>query len=361
MWYKTNVSSKLNILYPIIQAGMAGGPTTPEMIAAVSEGGGLGTLGAGYMAPEQIRTAIRTIKEQTSKPFAVNLFIPENTDWSVEEVQSYKEEGISLTNSFRNVLQLPEPEINTFQQSFEKQLAVIVEEGVPVFSFTFGIPNPRIIKHIKDKGIVTIGTATTVQEGIELENAGIDMVVAQGSEAGGHRGTFLNNDRQFPEQSYVGTMALVPQMVDQLNVPVVASGGIMDGRGVAASLALGASGVQLGTAFLTCRESGAHPVHKEQILSSTEESTVLTKAFSGKAARGIQNIFMTHMQDKSAAIPPYPIQNAVTKDIRKKSGEQHNSEYMSLWAGQGTRLNKSVTVAELLNSIIDQTESIISQ
>lgn len=361
MWNQTKVSNKLHIHYPIIQAGMAGGSTTPEMVAAVSESGGLGTLGAGYMAPEQIRGAIQRIKERTSQPFAVNLFIPEKNDWSIEEVQKYKEEAISLTKPFREALQLPKPLIETFQEPFKEQLAVVMEESVPVFSFTFGIPTPCTISKLKDKGIVTIGTATTVQEGIELEKAGIDIVVAQGSEAGGHRGTFLNADRKIFEQSYVGTMALVPQMVDHLSVPVIASGGIMDGRGVAASFTLGASGVQLGTAFLTCHESGAHSVHKEQILSSNEESTVLTRAFSGKTARGIRNTFITHMQDRSTVIPPYPIQNTVTKDIRKKSSELHNSDYMSLWAGQGTRLNKSITVEKLLKDIVEQTDHILKQ
>ncbi|AXF55160.1 NAD(P)H-dependent flavin oxidoreductase [Salicibibacter kimchii] len=351
MWHETKTQSLLNIEYPIIQAGMAGGATTPELVAEVSNSGGLGTLGAGYMAPEQIRSAIQAIKALTDAPFAVNLFIP-SPKYSKGEEQSYIETGLKLTERYRQNFNLEKPQVHQVEEDFDEQLNVILEEKVPCFSFTFGLPSADAIQKLKDRAITTLGTATTVNEAIELEKAGIDIVVAQGSEAGGHRGTFLAPSM---EQAMIGTMALVPQIVDHVSVPVIASGGIMDGRGVAAALMLGASGVQMGTAFLTCQESGAQDVHKQKILHSSEADTILTKAFSGKEARGIANPFMEEMAEHHDAIPPYPIQNAVTKDIRKASGQQKNPDYMSLWAGQGTRLSEAMTAKELFDKLIEET------
>ncbi|QDI90320.1 nitronate monooxygenase [Salicibibacter halophilus] len=355
MWFKTKAQSLLNSEYPVIQAGMAGGTTTPELVAAVSNSGGLGTLGAGYMAPEQIRSAIQAIKALTDTPFAVNLFIP-SPKYSREQEKAFIETGLQLTERYRHKFNLESPCINQVEEDFDEQLRVILEEKVPYFSFTFGLPSADTLKKLNDQNIYTLGTATTVDEAIQLETAGIDLIVAQGSEAGGHRGTFLAASM---EQAMIGTMALVPQIVDHVSVPVIASGGIMDGRGIAAALMLGASGVQMGTAFLTCKESGAQEVHKQQILNRTEADTMITKAFSGKEARGITNRFMAEMADHRAHIPPYPIQNAVTKDIRKAAGQQKNPDYMSLWAGQGTRLSKSQTAEDLFNQLIEETNTLL--
>ncbi|WJH37353.1 nitronate monooxygenase [Paenibacillus sp. CC-CFT747] len=197
-----------------------------------------------------------------------------------------------------------------------------------------------------------MGTATTVAEGAHLESEGIDLVVGQGSEAGGHRGTFLGGH----EQALVGTMALIPQLADTLHVPVIAAGGIMDGRGIAASLLLGASGVQLGTAFLASPESGAHPRYKEAVLQSMEESTVVTRAFSGKAARGIRNRFVVEMEQAEAALPPYPVQNALTRELRREAARQERIEFMSLWAGQGSRLATDVPAGVRVRELAAQTE-----
>jgi nitronate monooxygenase len=274
----------LNLTYPIIQAGMAGGATTPNLVASVSNTGALGTLGAGYMSPNQIRTAIHLIREQTTNPFAVNLFIPE----PAQELPDQKQINHmnQILNTYRKQLNIPEsPHVTEFSESFEEQLVAVIEEKVPILSFTFGIPSPSVIQELKRHHIILIGTATTVGEAITLEQQGIDMIVAQGSEAGGHRGSFIKDHTQ----SMIGTMALVPQIVDRVSLPVIAAGGIMDGRGMAAALALGASGVQMGTAFLTCEESGAHPSYKEALLNSGDDQTAITLAFSGKAARGLNN------------------------------------------------------------------------
>ncbi len=295
-WTKTALTEVLDIQYPIIQAPMAGGVTTPELIAAVSNAGALGSLGAGYLEPEAIRRLIGTIRSLTDKPFAVNLFVSEPAVADGERSARTR----FLLEPFRQELGLPTATAELPNPpSFKEQLAVVLEEAVDALSFTFGIPRPEELEALRQRGILTIGTATHLMEGILLEESGVDMIVAQGSEAGGHRATFSGSH----EQGMVGTMALVPVLVDQVNIPVMAAGGIMDGRGIVAALALGASGVQMGTAFLACPESGAHPRYKEILGQSTEIDTTLTRVFSGKYARGIKNRFIDELQPFANELP----------------------------------------------------------
>lgn len=349
---KTELTRKLKIEYPILQAPMAGGPTTPDLVASVSNAGGLGSLGAGYLSPEQIRKAIKEIKQRTDRPFGVNLFVPEQA--------STPEDTIAKMNNYLNKYRVglgitPNIYIPKFAESFEEQVQAVLEENVSVFSFTFGIPSQDIIQSMKQKGIVVAGTATTVDEAIALEAAGVDAVVAQGSEAGGHRGSFLTST----SDALIGTMALVPQIVDHVSIPVIASGGIMDGRGLVASLALGASAVQMGTAFLASIESGAHAVHKQKIISSNEDSTEVTTYYSGKSARGIITDFMKDMRLYEGTIPAYPTQNALTRDIRQAASKASDPEYMSLWAGQGLRLAKDHAAVEIVKQTVDQANLLI--
>ncbi|MBP1933008.1 NAD(P)H-dependent flavin oxidoreductase [Ammoniphilus resinae] len=354
MTLSTKLTELLGIDFPIIQAGMAGGTTTPSLVSAVCNAGGLGTLGAGYMSPLQMREAIKEIRQHTNRPFAVNLFIPEPID---EQALSKVQRVNQVMKKFRDQLGIVESQITKFTESFEDQLEVVLEEKVPIFSFTFGIPSTEILQALKRNQTIIIGTATTVNEAIELEARGVDAIVGQGSEAGGHRGTFGG---EF-EDSLIGTMALIPQMVDHVKVPVIASGGIMDGRGLLASLALGAEGVQMGTAFLTCPESGAHAEHKRAILGSNEQSTVLTRSFSGKPARGIKNKFISEMEQHAEIIPSYPVQNALSKDIRSAAGKQNQTDCMSLWAGQGVRLSKSKTAEEIVRDVVNQTIDLLGK
>jgi nitronate monooxygenase len=350
MWTKTSVTKQLGIEYPIIQAGMAGGATSPQLVAAVSRAGGLGTLGAAYMTAEQLRAAIREVRQLTDRPFGVNLFIPE--PYHVEEPAG---DVARVMNEVRDELGLPpNPQVTSHAEPFEEQMAVVLEERVPVFSFTFGIPAPEWMAELKRRDILVVGTATTVREAKALEESGADMVVAQGSEAGGHRGSFLHD----AASNQIGTMALVPQVADAVRIPVIAAGGIMDGRGIAASLALGASGVQMGTAFLTCLESTAHARHKQELLQSTDESTVITRVFSGKPARGIRNAFIEALSPHENNIPPFPVQNAFTRDIRQAAAKQQRSEYLSLWAGQASSLCRAVSAEELMQQLVRETEQI---
>ena len=321
---------------------MAGGPTTPRLVAAVSEAGGLGTLGAAYMTPGAIRTAVAEIRDLTRAPFAVNLFVPEPFDASAYDPEEIKASLLA----YREELGIEAPRELSYAQSFEDQIAVVLEERVPVFSFTFGLPEEAHLGALREAGTVSVGTATTVREALAVEAAGVEAVAAQGAEAGGHRGTFLGTH----EGGLVGTMALVPQVADAVGIAVVAAGGIMDGRGLAAALALGADGAQMGTAFLACPESGAHEGYKRAVLAATEEETVVTQAFSGKAARGLRNRFTEEMA--GASIPGYPVQNAHTRDIRAAAAKAGRTEFMSMWSGQAPRLARPVPAAEVVEGTV---------
>src|SRR5690625_4298199 len=320
-----NLKNELKIEYPIFQAPMAG-VTTPELVASVSNAGGLGHIGAGYLSAKETRTFIKAVKQLTNQPFGINLFVPEDNVVSLDEMNQSRQ----LLEFCLEDLGLEKMDMPSIEQStdFDLQLEVVIEEGVRVCSFTFGLPSEAIVKKLKNNGIFVIGTATNVKEAQMVERAGMDAVVVQGAEAGGHRGTFLE------KESYIGLMSLIPQVVDHISIPVIGAGGIMHGRGVRASLCLGAQAVQLGTAFLTTKESGAHPLHKESILGATEEDVQITRAFSGKSARGINNKFMTTMKIHENDLPPYPYQNSLTKEIRREAAKQQNKDYMSLWSGQ---------------------------
>lgn len=344
------MTKRLNIQYPIIQAPMAGGVTTSTLVAGVSNAGGLGMMGAGYLTPAQTREQIREIKQLTSNPFGINLFVPSEFNVTEDAVKSanqllrpiHEQLNVEHTDSFEI------PEFRHILEIFMEQVKVVIEEKVPICSFTFGIPSKRVIDELKQHHITLIGTATTVREAIENEKSGMDMVVVQGSEAGGHRGNFSDGH----QESLVGLMSLIPQAVDHVSIPVIAAGGIMDGRGLMASLCLGAQGVQMGTAFLTCVESGAHRVHKEAILNAAEDQMTFTRAFSGKWARGIKNKFILDMQEHEMLVPDFPVQNQLTQVIRKTGSKQNNQDFISLWSGQSPRLAKNQTVEGLMKDII---------
>jgi nitronate monooxygenase len=364
MTLETRVTRALEIEHPVIQAPMAGGPTTPELVAAVSNAGGLGSLGAAYLSPETLREQVREIRRLTRAPFNVNLFVPspfgvdpERIKRSGELLGPYREElGIQAPDIQAPDIQAPEmPSSFAFEESFDDQLEVVLEEGVTVFSFTFGVPGEEQLRRLRDAGVITVGTATTVREGLRLEESGVDVVVAQGGEAGGHRGTFLGDFRD----ALIGTMALVPQIVDALSVPVIAAGGIMDGRGLAAALVLGAEAAQMGTAFLACEESGAHPEFKKAVLGAAEDETAITRAFSGRAARGIKNRLLVEVGEHEEELPPFPVQNALTRDVRAAAQRQGRPEFMSLWAGQAARLTRPATAAQIVQGAVEGAESVL--
>ncbi|WP_442956030.1 NAD(P)H-dependent flavin oxidoreductase [Paenibacillus sp. MMO-177] len=232
---------------------------------------------------------------------------------------------------------------------FEKQFAVLLEEKVPVISTAFGVlPEPQMQAAISS-GIKIIAMVTTVREALHAEETGCDAIVAQGSEAGGHRGTF--DVDVHPMGANIGTMALVPQIADRVSIPVIAAGGIMDGRGLVAALVLGAQGVQLGTRFLTSLEAGTNETYRTALLDSNEESTVITNAFSGRPARGIKNGFIKQWEASGTTPLPFPTQNTATRDIRNAASKQQKADYLSLWAGQGTRM---LTVGQSAGQIVEE-------
>lgn len=322
---------KHGMTIPIVQAPIAGGPTTPELVAAVSNAGGLGSLAAEFLSPSQIEEGIANIRQLTLRSFAVNLFSPDADQAVAGDLVAVAE----FLSHYHERLGIGVPQLPKFwSQNFEDQIEVLCRLRVPVVSFTLGILPTSVMKQLKDESIYLIGTATTVEEAVRLERAGVDAIVAQGSDAGGHRGTFLGE----AESALVGTMALVPQVVDAVSLPVLAAGGIMDARGVVAALALGASAAQMGTAFLASDEAGTNEAAREALLQAHEDHTTITRAFSGRPARGLRNEFVEEWNKSGMKPMSFPLQDALTRPMRRAAGAANDLGMQSIWAGQGLRL-----------------------
>jgi len=326
---------------------MGGGPTTPELVAAVSNAGGLGSLGAAYLTPDQITEAIRRIRALTDKPFNVNLFA------GGYETERHVDPGpmLALLAKIHEAFGLPAPALPVLPPDlFAEQFEAVLDARPAVFSFTFGIPRGDAMARLRARGIASLGTATTVEEARMLAEAGVDGIVAQGAEAGAHRGTFAGPF----EAAMVPTLGLVRGILGVVSVPVIASGGIMDGRAVAAAMGLGASAAQLGTAFLTCPESGAPEAHKRTILAARKDTTVITRAFSGRPARGLANTFIARLEGKEDMILPYPLQNALTRAMRTAAAKREDSGFLSLWAGRGVTRARVMPAGELVRRLVDE-------
>ena len=339
--------AKLRIEHPIILAPMGGGPSTPELVAAVSNSGGLGSLGAAYLAPDQITEAIRKIKSLTSKPFNVNLFAG---GWD-NKTHPNPQPMLDMLAEIHQALNLPAPTLPTLPPDpFPGQLEAVLAAGAPIFSFTFGIPSRDVMATLKARDIITIGTATTVAEARLLADAGVDAIFAQGAEAGAHRGTFAGPF----EASLVPTFTLVPGIRSAVSLPVIASGGIMDGREISQALRLGASAAALGTAFLACPESGASAAYKQAVLAAKEgkDTTVITRAFSGRPARGLPNAFINKMTGSENSILPYPLQNILTRAMRTAAAARGEADFLSLWAGTGVARTRALPAADLVRQFL---------
>ncbi len=336
---------KLGIKFPIIQAPMGGGLTTPELIAAVCNAGGLGSLAAAYLKAEEILSEFHRIRTLTDKPVNINLFAGGYETKAVPDARPM----LSLLGEVHKTLGLPAPVLPSVPPDpFAEQFEAVLEARPEIFSFTFGIPSPEAMKRLKQKEILAIGTATTVEEARLLEKAGVAAVVAQGAEAGAHRGTFLASF----ESSMVPTLDLVRTIRAAVSVPVIASGGLTDGRDIARAFALGATAAQLGTAFLTCPEAGTPEAYRRAILSARTDTTVITRAYSGRPARGLRNTFIEKLQGKEDSILPFPLQNVLTRSMRSAAAKAGEAGFLSLWAGQGVTRARSLPAADLVKCLV---------
>ncbi|HAG59723.1 MAG TPA: 2-nitropropane dioxygenase [Arthrobacter bacterium] len=331
--------------------GPFGGVSSVELTAAVSDGGGLGSYGLYGYGADAIRNTAAELKRATSKPFALNLWFPtgdETTSLPQPDFDHY----VATLKPYFDELGLPLPQMpDRYLPDYEEQVEATLEAGPAVVSFVFGVPAPELVEEAHRRGIVVVGTATTVAEAIALEAGGVDAVVASGMESGGHRVSFLKP----AEESLIGTFALVPQVVDAVSIPVIAAGGIADRRGYAAALALGADAVQVGTAFLATRESAAVPAYRAVLHSPAARETVLTRALSGRLARGIPNRIIADLAEANlagAVIAPFPAQNWLTGRFRAEAAAQGNTELMSLWAGQATALIRHDSAADVLTELL---------
>ena len=340
----TDLRDALGIDAPIV-LGPFGGLSSIELTAAVSELGGLGSYGLYGYAPERIRDTVAALRERTAKPFAVNVWLSTGDEVTPAEVDLGPRIA-DLAPLFEELgLPLPTPPA-AFLPDLSAQLDAVLDAAPAVLSVVYGMPSGELVEGARERGIRLIGTATTVAEAVALDEAGVDAIVATGAEAAGHRVSFLAP----AEESLVGTFALVPQVVDAVRRPVIAAGGVADRRGVAAALALGASGVQVGTAFLRTQESAAPPSHRKAIAEATDTTTVLTRAMSGRLARGIPNRAMRMLGE--AEVLPFPAQNWISGQFRAEAGRRDIGDLVSLWAGQSAPLARRQTAAEVFAELL---------
>jgi nitronate monooxygenase len=353
-WNQNRLTAKLGIEYPIIQ-GPFGGLATQRLAAEVSNFGGLGSFGAHSMPPEQIKDVVAEIRSLTSKPFAMNLWVSMEDEGARTSDQAAFNRALAPLAAHLDAFGAPRPKYKPYSPlRFEGQARVLLDAKVPVFSFIIGIPPREILDECRERGIVTIGGATTPDEAAALRNAGVDAIVASGFEAGGHRGSFLRP----AEDSLTGTLSLVPQIVDIVDVPVIAAGGIADARGVVAALALGAEAVQLGTVFLACEESGASRLHREALRGRKAGHTGLTKGFTGRLARGIHNRLMEELNQKESEILPYPLQRALVRNLTVAAEVAGRPDLMQMWAGQSASLSVCTDVRAFLKSLVEEVSEI---
>jgi nitronate monooxygenase len=356
-------ANSLELKWPaIIQAPMAGGITTPALVAAVAESGGLGSFATGYLTGEAIVKGITDIQSLTTKPFSANVFVPS----AIEHYQpSAAEAYVKTINRFRldlglEAIKAPESPA-FFKDNFQEMIDILMDKNIKTISFAFGIPSSDIIEKLKSRGTYLIGTANSVEEAKILEESGLDAIVAQGYEAGGHRGGFLTPS----ECSAMSTFALLPQVVRAVKCPVIAAGGIMDGKGVVASLALGASAVQLGTAFLSVEESGASKTYKEElekVKTKDCDVTVVTRAYTGKLARGLRTKFSERIEAEGIEIPHYPIAHYLSTELRKQAAALGHRDVMAMWCGQGVQqIRSGISASTLLEEIRNELRYVVDE
>lgn len=330
---------------PIIQGPMAGGCNTPTLVAAVSNAGALGSLAGSLLAPEKLRHQVNDIRALTNRPFLVNLFVQRAPHPTKEEVAR----AVELLRPVWSSLGWPDLALPfRWCEDFAAQFDTLVDLRPAAASFAFDILSPQQVQRLHDAGIFVIGSATRVDEAMAWQDVGADAVIASGIEAGGHRGTFIGDQRE----ATLGAVELLQAVVAAVRIPVISAGNIMTGADIRERLALGATAVQMGTAFLVTDESGIHPAYKHRLQHAGNAPTRLTRAFSGRYARGLENRFMQQMADVEDQVPPYPVQNALTGPIRFEAAKRGDSELMSLWCGTGVGRARRMSAARLVETLV---------
>lgn len=355
MWYQTRISKLLGIQYPVLLGPMGGGFSTPELLAAVSNNGGLGSFGAYTLSPREILEADKAIKALTDKPYNINLWV-NDVDESLKTYPAEKVEAIKQQfKPYFDELGIPLPDLSTdIPSKFEARVEALFQIKPAVFSFIFGIPDKVILNECRRLNIKTVGTATTLDEALLLEEAGVDAIVAAGFEAGGHRPSFL---RPAPD-SLTGTFALIQQLKTNIKTPIISTGGIADGRGIAAALTLGADAVQLGTAFLACEESNATPAHREKLLSGGAKYTVLSKSLTGRMGRMISNR-ISEAVPYSEEMLPFPLQTRLLAPLKAAALAQGKTDLVNFWSGQNAFNLTHRNAGELMQALVRETGAIL--
>jgi nitronate monooxygenase len=349
MWPDRRILDLFRIDTPIIQAPMAG-PCFADMAIAVAEAGGLGSLPTANLSPDKFRSELQTFRAATRKPINANFFchVPPTVDpareaaWRDRLAPYYRELGVALDA----------PAASTNRAPFDDTWCQIVEDFRPeIVSFHFGLPEPALLARVRATGAVIISSATTVDEARWLEAHGCDAIIAQGAEAGGHRGIFLGRDPVIEATAQAGTLALVPQVVDAVKLPVIAAGGITDARGIVASFALGAAAAQIGTAYLFCPEARITPMHRAALRAARDNGTALTNVFTGRPARGLINRVMRELGPLTADAPTFPLAGQALAPLKAAAEATGSGDFGSLWSGQAASLGRELPAGELTRTL----------
>lgn len=342
-------TSELGIEHPIIQGPFGGGLSSVKLAAAVSNAGGLGSFGAHHLSPTQMREVIRDLQLATVKPFNINLWVSRYDPGAEEMTAAHHELGMRQFGALYERLGIEAPSMAPPDDfSFEEQVQVILDLRPAVFSFVFGIPDVGILRECIRRGIVTVGAATTQEEAAALDEAGVDMIVATGSEAGGHRPSFLRP----AEQSLTGTLALVPQVRNITRKPVIAAGGIAEIRGIRAAFQLGADAVQIGTAFLACEESNCPQPHRSALFTPAAARTQLSRRFTGRLARFMSTALLDELENNPAPALPFPLQAAFNHPVKTAGVRLGDSALLPLYVGQAAPLIRHRKASELMRDLV---------
>jgi len=354
-WHDRRLLDLFGIEHPILQAPMAGA-SSPQMAIAASEAGGLGAIASAMLTPETLRAELQLVQQGTGRPINVNFFVHKDPIQDAAREAGWRRRLEAYYREFS--LAADAGKDAATRSPFTPALCDVVLEYKPrVVSFHFGLPDAALVRRLRDARILVISSATTAEEARWLEGQGCDAVIAQGNEAGGHRGMFMTDDiaRQ------AGTMALVPQVVDAVKVPVIAAGGIGDGRGIAAALALGAAGVQIGTAFLLAPEAKTSTLQRAALKQANDNSTTLTNVFTGRPARGIVNRYVREVGPMSADTPQFPLALGASQPLRSAAEAKGSPDFTPLWSGQAPTFAREIPTAALIAKLVEETEAVIKR